>query len=157
MPKPSAGILMYRTKNGVLEFFLVHPGGPFFKHKDLGVWGIPKGELAEGEDSLAAAQREFEEETGFKTTGPFFQLHPVTQTSGKIVQAWAVGGDCDPKKMKSNTFTMEWPLRSGRRQEFPEVDRAEWFSLDEAKQKIIPAQIRFLEELSEALQSGDNR
>ena len=147
MQKVSAGILMYRKRGGVLEVFLVHPGGPFFVKKDAGVWGIPKGEIDEGEDALAAAQREFEEETGFKTGGEFFQLTPVTQKSGKIVEAWAVEGDCDPNEMKSNMFTMEWPPRSGKKQEFPEVDRAGWFGINEAKEKIIPAQISFLDEL----------
>lgn len=145
---------MYRGWGGVLEVFLVHPGGPFFAKKDLGSWGIPKGEIDEGEDALAAARREFEEETGFKAGGAVFPLTPVTQKGGKIVQAWAVEGDCDPKNMKSNTFTMEWPPRSGRRQEFPEVDRAGWFGMDEAKRKINPAQISFLEELQRAIQSA---
>ena len=124
MPKVSAGILMYRKRGAILEVFLVHPGGPFFAKKDVGAWGIPKGEIDEGEDALAAAQREFEEETSFKTEGNFFQLTPVTQKSGKIVMAWAVEGDCDPNEMKSNMFTMEWPPRSGKKQEFPEVDLA---------------------------------
>ncbi len=145
---------MYRGRGGVLEVFLVHPGGPFFAKKDLGFWGIPKGEIDEGEDALAAARREFEEETGFHAGGVVLPLTPVTQKGGKIVRAWAVEGDCDPKKMKSNTFTMEWPPRSGRRQEFPEVDRAGWFSLDEAKRKINPAQISFLDELQLARQSA---
>jgi len=147
MSKVSAGILMHRKRGGVLEFFLVHPGGPFFTKKDLGVWGIPKGEIDAGEDALAAAQREFKEETGFKAEGEFLPLAPITQKNGKIVQAWAVEGDCDPEKLKSNMFTMEWPLRSGKQHEFPEVDRAGWFSMAEAKQRIIPAQISFLEEL----------
>ena len=138
---------MHRKRGGVLEFFLVHPGGPFFTKKDLGVWGIPKGEIDAGEDALAAAQREFKEETGFKAEGEFLPLAPITQKNGKIVQAWAVEGDCDPEKLKSNMFTMEWPLRSGKQHEFPEVDRAGWFSMAEAKQRIIPAQISFLEEL----------
>jgi predicted NUDIX family NTP pyrophosphohydrolase len=150
MPKVSAGLLLYRRKDNVLEVFLVHPGGPFFATKDDGAWSIPKGELDEGEDALAAAQREFEEETGFKVEGAFFPLAPVTQKSGKIVQAWALEGDCDPAKMKSNTFMLEWPPRSGRQQEFPEVDRAGWFGVNQAKQKINPAQIRFLEELEQA-------
>jgi len=122
--------------------------------KDLGFWGIPKGEIDEGEDALSAARREFEEETGFKAGGAVLPLTPVTQKGGKTVQAWAVEGDCDPKKMKSNMFTMEWPPRSNRRQEFPEVDRAGWFSLDEAKRKINPAQISFLDELQRAIQSA---
>jgi predicted NUDIX family NTP pyrophosphohydrolase len=145
---------MYRGRGGVVEVFLVHPGGPFFAKKDAGFWGIPKGEIDEGENALAAARREFEEETGFKAGGAVLPLTPVTQKGGKIVQAWAVEGDCDPKKMKSNTFTMEWPPRSGRRQEFPEADRAGWFSVNEAKRIINPAQISFLEELQRAIESA---
>ncbi len=147
MAKVSAGLLLYRKRNDSLEVFLAHPGGPFYIKKDTGVWGIPKGEIGEGEDALAAAQREFEEETGFKASGPFLSLTAVTQKGGKLVQAWAFEGDCDPEKMKSNTFTIEWPPRSGKQQEFPEVDRAAWFSINEAKQLINPAQISFLEEL----------
>ncbi len=154
MLKISAGLLLYRKRGGVLEVFLVHPGGPFFAKKNLGSWGIPKGELHEGEDALAAARREFEEETGFKAEGAVLPLTPVTQKGGKTVHAWALEGDCEPKEMKSNTFTMEWPPRSGRRQEFPEVDRAGWFALNEAKQKINPAQISFLEELQRAIKSA---
>jgi len=147
MAKVSAGILMYRRRGGALEVFLVHPGGPFFIKKDIGVWSIPKGEIDEGEDALAAAKREFEEETGFKAEGKFFPLSHVTQKGGKIVQAWAVEGDCDPEKMKSNMFTMEWPPHSGRPQEFPEMDSAGWFAVNEAREKIISAQISFLDEL----------
>ena len=153
MAKVSAGLLMYRVRGRVLEVFLAHPGGPFFEKKDTGVWGIPKGEIDEGEDALTAAQREFEEETGFKAQGEFLPLTPVTQKGGKIVQAWAVEGDCDPTQMKSNMFTMEWPPHSGRQQEFPEVDRARWFSIAEAKQKINPAQIAFLDELQQVTRS----
>ena len=151
MEKVSAGILLYRTRGGVLEFFLVHPGGPYFVNKDVGAWGIPKGEIGEGEDPLAAAQREFEEETGFKAKGAVLPLAPIRQRGGKIVLAWALEGDCDPEKMKSNTFTMEWPPHSGRRQEFPEVDRAGWFALSEAKRVINPAQAGFLEGFERAL------
>jgi len=147
MPKISAGVLLYRSRNGVLEFLLVHPGGPFFKNKDEGAWTIPKGEIGEGEDALVAAIREFEEELGFKPTGSFIELTPIKQKGGKIVHAWAVEGDCDPAQIKSNTFTMEWPPRSGRQAEFPEVDRAQFFNLEEAKAKINPAQIPILEEL----------
>jgi predicted NUDIX family NTP pyrophosphohydrolase len=153
MAKVSAGLLMYRIRCRVLEVFLVHPGGPFFAKRDTGVWGIPKGELDEGEDALAAAQREFGEETGFKAQGVFLPLTPVTQKGGKIVQAWAMEGDCDPTKVKSNLFTMEWPPQSGRQQKFPEVDRAGWFGIADAKQKINPAQIRLLEELQQAIRS----
>jgi predicted NUDIX family NTP pyrophosphohydrolase len=146
---------MYRGRGGIVEVFLVHPGGPFFAKKDAGFWGIPKGEIDEGEDALAAARREFEEETGFKAGGMVLPLRPVTQKGGKIVQAWAVEGDCDPEKMKSNTFTMEWPPHSGRQQEFPEADRAGWFSLDAAKRIINPAQISFLEELQQLVAKGE--
>jgi len=156
MPKVSAGLLLYRRRDNVLEVFLVHPGGPFFAKKDAGAWSIPKGEISEGEDVLAAARREFEEETGCKAVGAFLPLAPVTQKGGKIVQAWALEGDCDPEKMKSNTFRLEWPPRSGRQQEFPEVDRAGWFAISQAKQKINPAQIRFLEELQQAIEAKTN-
>jgi predicted NUDIX family NTP pyrophosphohydrolase len=147
MPKISAGLLLYRVRNGVLEFLLVHPGGPFWKNKDAGAWTIPKGEIGDGEESLAAATREFEEELGFKPNGPFAELTPIKQKGGKVVQAWAFEGDCDPSKIKSNTFTMEWPPRSGKQAEFPEVDRAEFFNLEDAKAKVNPGQIPLLEEV----------
>lgn len=153
MEKVSAGILMYRTIGGVLEVFLVHPGGPLFLNKDSGAWGIPKGEIDEGEDALAAARREFEEETAFKAEGLVIPLAPVRQKGGKVVHAWAMEGDCDPDRMKSNTFTMEWPPHSGRLQEFPEVDRAGWFGTSEAKQRINPAQAGFIHELERVLRS----
>src|SRR5512143_671061 len=124
MPKESAGLLMYRLLSGRLEFLLVHPGGPFWKNKDAGTWSVPKGELEPGEEALAAAQREFEEELGFKASGPFTTLKPVTQASGKLVRAWAFEGNCDPTAIQCNTFEMEWPPHSGRMQQFPEVDRA---------------------------------
>lgn len=127
MSKISAGLLMYRVRSGVLQVFLVHPGGPFWARKDLGAWSIPKGLLDPDEDPLAAAQREFEEETGFKVSELFMPLAPVKQHSGKVIQAWAVEGDCDPSAIRSNTFSIEWPPRSDRQQEFPEVDRAAWF------------------------------
>jgi predicted NUDIX family NTP pyrophosphohydrolase len=138
---------MFRKRDGALEFLLAHPGGPFFKGKDAGAWTIPKGELEEGEDALAAAKREFEEELGLKPAGTFLELTPIKQKGGKIVRAWAVEGDCNPLQAKSNTFTIEWPPRSGRTSEFPEVDKAAFFGLEEAKQKINPAQIPLLEEL----------
>jgi predicted NUDIX family NTP pyrophosphohydrolase len=153
MEKVSAGILLYRIRDGVPEVLLVHPGGPFFVKKDAGAWGIPKGLIDEGEDPLAAARREFEEETGFKAEGAVLPLAPVQQKGGKIVHAWAMEGDCDPEKIQSNTFMLEWPPRSGRQQEFPEVDRAGWFSVGEAKQWINPAQAGFLDELERALRS----
>ena len=151
MPKTSAGILLYKRNNNVLQAFLVHPGGPFFAKKDSGAWSVPKGEIDEGEDALAAAKREFEEETGCRPEGNFIPLSSVTQKSGKIVHAWAVEGDCDPRTIKSNAFTLEWPPKSGRMREFPEVDKAGWFTLEEAKEKINSAQAAFLEELMNRL------
>ena len=140
---------MYRRREGRLEVFLVHPGGPFWKNKDAGAWSIPKGEFGKGEDPLAAARREFAEETGFEAEGEFTALTAITQAGGKVVHAWAVAGDVDPEKIKSNTFTLEWPPKSGKEQEFPEVDRAGWFTMDEAKEKINKAQVGLLEELEE--------
>lgn len=148
MAKRSAGLLMYRRRGGRLEVFLVHPGGPYWKNKDAGAWSIPKGEYGPEEDPLAAARREFIEETGFEAQGDFLALTPVTQAGGKVVHAWAAEGDLDPEQIKSNTFTLEWPPKSGREREFPEVDRAGWFSLEEAKQKINQAQVGLLEELA---------
>jgi predicted NUDIX family NTP pyrophosphohydrolase len=147
MPKRSAGLLMYRRSGGHVEVLLVHPGGPFWMKKDAGAWSIPKGEYDEGEDAFAAATREFREETGLVAQGSFLPLAPVRQ-SGKIVQAWAFEGDCQPESLRSSTFSLEWPPRSGRRQEFPEVDRAEWFGLEEARRKIIPGQVALLDELA---------
>jgi predicted NUDIX family NTP pyrophosphohydrolase len=149
--KQSAGLLMYRRRGGRLEVFLVHPGGPFWAKKDAAAWSIPKGEFTTAEDPLAAAQREFAEETGLSPSGPFTALAPIKQPGGKTVQAWAVEGDCDPAALRSNTFTMEWPPRSGRRQEFPEVDRAEWFTLDVARNKIHKGQVALLVELEQRL------
>jgi predicted NUDIX family NTP pyrophosphohydrolase len=147
MPKTSAGILLYKKTDGELRFFLIHPGGPFFANKDEGAWSVPKGLIDEGEDPLDAARREFEEETGCPVDGEFLPLAPVTQMSGKTVLAWAVEGDCDAAHIRSNTFRLEWPPRSGRMQEFPEVDRAGWFDLGEATRKVNPAQVALLEEL----------
>ena len=148
MAKQSAGLLLYRKREGQLEFLLVHPGGPFWKNKDLGAWTIPKGELRPDEDGLAAARREFNEELGFEPNGDFLRLAPIIQKAGKMVHAWAVESDCNPAAFKSNTFTLEWPPRSGKMQEFPEVDQAAFFNLSDARTKINPAQIPFLEELS---------
>ena len=145
--KKSAGILAYRTVKKTMEFFLVHPGGPFWKNKDAGAWSIPKGEFEEDEDPLTAAKREFKEETGQVISGNFIPLSPVKQKSGKIIQAWAVEADIDAENIKSNLFEMEWPPRSGKKQEFPEVDRAEWFTADTAKEKINPAQAALIDEL----------
>ncbi len=153
MGKESAGLLMYRSRGGELEFLLVHPGGPFWKNKDSGAWTVPKGEIQPGEDPLLAARREFEEELGFKPEGDFMPLTPVKQKSGKLVRAWAFAGDCDPAACKSNTFQLEWPPRSGRLQEFPEVDRVAFFSFEQAKEKINPAQIGLLEELRARLET----
>ena len=147
MPKKSAGILLYRIKNKLPEVFLVHPGGPFWANKDGGAWTIPKGEFDEDEDPLDAAKREFKEETGTKISGEFIELNPIRQKSGKIVLAWAVEGDIEPTKIISNEFEMEWPPRSGKMKRFPEIDKASWFNLTEAKQKIIPAQSFLIEEL----------
>lgn len=147
MAKISAGILMYRKHNCILQVFLVHPGGPLWAKKDLGAWSIPKGEIDQGEDPLSAARRELEEETGVKISGRFIPLSSVKLKSGKVVQAWAVEGDCDPELITSNTFSMEWPPRSGRKQEFSEIDRAAWFGLAEAKEKINKGQVLLIEEL----------
>ena len=147
MAKTSAGLLMFRVSSGALQVLLVHPGGPFWAKKDEEAWSIPKGELAVGEAPLIAARREFEEETGCRAQGPFIPLTPITQRGGKIVQAWAVEGDCDPARLRSNLFSLEWPPKSGKRQQFPEVDRAEWFSVPVALRKISPAQRGFVSEL----------
>jgi predicted NUDIX family NTP pyrophosphohydrolase len=151
MPKRSAGLLMYRRNNRRLEVFLVHPGGPFWAKKDLGAWSIAKGEYAEGELPLEAARREFEEETGFVATGDFLELGTVQQAGGKVVSAWAFEGDCDPGKLISNRCEIEWPPRSGRQIEIPEVDRASWFSIAEAKERILKSQAPFLERLCSLL------
>ena len=137
-----------------LQVLLVHPGGPFWAKKDLGAWSVPKGEVAEGEDALAAARREFEEETGVAVEGEFVALGEVRQAGGKVVTAWALEGDFDPAGLRSNTFTMEWPPRSGRMAEFPEVDRAQWFGVDEAREKILAGQLPLIDALVEALGAG---
>jgi predicted NUDIX family NTP pyrophosphohydrolase len=149
MPKISAGLLMYRVRGGELEFLLAHPGGPFWKDRDAGAWTIPKGEIQPGEEPLVAAMREFQEEIGLKPEGKFIELKPVTQKGGKIVHAWAFEGECDTTDIHSNTFQMEWPPRSGKFQTCPEVDRASFYGIAEAKQKINPAQVAFLEELQQ--------
>jgi predicted NUDIX family NTP pyrophosphohydrolase len=151
MAKRSAGLLMYRRREGHLEVFLVHPGGPFWAKKDLGAWSISKGEYVEGELPLEAARREFEEETGFAAGGDFLELGAVQQAGGKIVSAWAFEGDCDPGKLVSNRCQVEWPPRSGRQIEIPEVDRGDWFSITEAKERILKSQAPFLERLSSLL------
>jgi predicted NUDIX family NTP pyrophosphohydrolase len=151
MPKRSAGLMVYRERAGTAEVFLVHPGGPFWARKDDGAWSIPKGEVAEDEDLLAAARREFEEETGFRVEGDCEALRPVKQPSGKTIYAWMVRGDFDARAIKSNLFSVEWPPRSGTLREFPEVDRAGWFALDAARQKILKGQRPLLDELERRL------
>jgi predicted NUDIX family NTP pyrophosphohydrolase len=140
MPKQSAGLLMYRLREAQVEVFLVHPGGPFWAKKDLGAWSIPKGEYGADEEPLDAARREFAEETGFDPRGEFIALGTIRQAGGKLVSSWAVEGDCDPAEIRSNLCTIEWPPRSGRKIEIPEVDRAGWFSLDEARERILKSQ-----------------
>lgn len=152
MANQSAGILLYRRKNEQPEFFLVHPGGPFWQKKDLGSWTIPKGEFTEEEDALTAAIREFREETGISISGNFIKLSPVKQKAGKLIHAWALEGDIDPTIISSNTFSIEWPPKSGKRKEFPEVDKADWFGFDMAVQKINPAQANFINELLQQMQ-----
>lgn len=144
--RQSAGILVFK-RSPELQFFLVHPGGPFWAKKDEGAWSIPKGEFEEGEPPLEAAKREFEEETGQAIEGDFRPLAPITQKSGKKVFAWAVEAEIDPERIESNRFEMEWPPKSGKLASFPEVDRAAWFPMEIAVKKINPAQVPFLEEL----------
>jgi len=151
MSKVSAGILLYRKANNHLEVLLVHPGGPFWKNKDDGSWTIPKGETNNGEELLSAAIREFHEETGMLLSGSFIELNPVKQKSGKLVHAWALEGDINENKIKSNNFELEWPIRSGKFQSFPEIDKAAWYDITKAKEKINPAQTAFLEELNDLL------
>ena len=155
MAKISAGLLLYRRRQNRIEVLLVHPGGPFWARKDAGAWSIPKGEAAAGEDLLARARQEFLEETGSAAAGRFHPLKPVRQPGGKTVHAWAVEGDLDADGIRSNTFAMEWPPRSGRQQEFPEVDRAQWFDLAAAREKINKGQAPLLAELASLLESED--
>jgi predicted NUDIX family NTP pyrophosphohydrolase len=151
VPRRSAGLLMYRRRLRNLEVFIVHPGGPHFAKKDFGAWTVPKGEYLEGEKPLEAAKREFHEETGFAVGEIFIDLGEVTQKGGKIVSAWAFEGDCNPTELVSNTCEVEWPPRSGRTIEIPEVDRGAWFSIDEAKEHIKPTQIPLIDRLVAAL------
>lgn len=139
--------MLYRQTNNLVEIFLVHPGGSFWKRKEAGAWSIPKGEFTDDEEPLAAAKREFEEETGTAVSGNFIALKPIKQKSGKIVLAWAVEGNIDETKIISNSFSMEWPYKSGKMQTFPEVDKANWFSVAEARQKINTAQVALIEDL----------
>jgi predicted NUDIX family NTP pyrophosphohydrolase len=170
MPKRSAGILMYRGGGDALELLLVHPGGPFWANKDLGAWSIPKGEYEAGEDPLAVAKREFQEELGVsppqRSSSPegdsaqrvvYRELGEIVQPSRKIVTAWAVEGEFDPAALKSNSFEMEWPPKSGRMQSFPEVDRAAWFALDEARAKILPGQAGFIDRLLTVIRASPER
>jgi predicted NUDIX family NTP pyrophosphohydrolase len=150
--RTSAGILLYRKTNNYIEVFLVHPGGPFWKGKDKGAWSIPKGEFAEGEDPLNAAKREFHEETGQTIDGDFMELKPVQQKGGKMVYAWAVEGHADAEHIVSNTFRQEWPYKSGKWITVPEVDKAGWFGVEEAKEKMNAAQAELLEELVRRLE-----
>ena len=148
MPKQSAGILLYRRAQSGLEVFLVHPGGPLWAKKDAAAWSIPKGEFTDDEHPLTAARKEFAEETGLAIDGEFVPLEPVRQLSGKMVYAWALEGDCDATQITSNSFTMEWPPKSGRLAEFPEVDRAEWFGVDQAREKVNRGQVSLLDQLT---------
>jgi len=152
--KNSAGILLHRLRGSRIEVFLVHPGGPFWAKKDAGAWSIPKGEFEASQDPLEAAKREFKEETGFAVEGNFIELTPVKQPGGKVVYAWAVMGDCEAESIKSNTFSLEWPPRSGKRKEFPEVDRAGWFTPEVAREKISKGQLNFLEELKRKIENN---
>jgi predicted NUDIX family NTP pyrophosphohydrolase len=145
--KTSAGILLYRKRGNALEVLLVHPGGPFWARKDAGAWTIPKGEVSEGETPLTAALREFKEETGISPTGSCLDLGVIRQAGGKTVQGFALEGDCDPSRVTSNMFEMEWPPRSGRRQSFPEIDKAAWYPLSEGRRKINAAQAELLSSL----------
>jgi predicted NUDIX family NTP pyrophosphohydrolase len=147
MNKQSAGILLYRKNDNTLQVLLVHPGGPFFKNKDTGAWSIPKGVFLDDEDPLMAAKREFFEETGLAIDGSFTPLAPVKLKSGKIVYAWAIEGDIDPENVVSNLFELEWPPKSGKKQSFPEIDRAGWFDVDDAKAKINIGQVGLIDNL----------
>ena len=153
MAAKSAGILVYRRRAGQTEVLLVHPGGPFWARRDSGAWSIPKGEYADSEDPEAAARREFTEETGWAVTGELLPLGEIRQKAGKVVTAFAAEGDFDPASLESNRFEMEWPPKSGRIASFPEVDRAGWFGLAEARDKIVEGQRPLLDRL-EALSGG---
>ena len=156
MPRRSAGIVLYRVRSGAPEVLLVHPGGPVWARRDAGAWSFPKGEYDAGDDPREAALREFEEETGTALPpGDLIDLGSVKQKGGKVVSAWAVEGDLDPDIVKSNTFSMQWPPRSGRWATFPEVDRAGWFGAEEAREKLVPAQAEFVDRLLGRLGHGD--
>lgn len=151
MAKKSAGLVMYRFKDTLLEVLLVHPGGPYWAKKDEGAWSLPKGEYNNDEEPFDVAKREFKEETGYEAEGEFLPLSPIKQPSSKVIIAWAFEGDCDANAIQSNTFTMEWPPRSEKQMEFPEVDRAEWFSINMAKKKLLKGHVGFIDELCEIL------
>jgi predicted NUDIX family NTP pyrophosphohydrolase len=151
MTAPSAGIVLYRRHGPQLQVLLIHMGGPYWAHKEQGAWSIPKGEYGPDEEPLQAAQREFFEETGAHVSGPFLALQPIRQRNGKMVSAWAAEGEFEPSQLKSNLFTLEWPPRSGRMEQFPEADRAAWFSLAEAGDRIIAGQAALLEQLQSLL------
>lgn len=153
--RQSAGILLFRIKNNELQFLLVHPGGPFWSNKDTGVWSISKGEFDTDEDALTAAKREFFEETGVDVQGNFIPLTSIKQKAGKVVQAWAVEGALDTSRIKSNTFSMQWPPKSGRWIQVPEIDKAEWFNMPDARTRINAAQLSFIDELCTKLQNGN--
>ncbi|UWU74761.1 NUDIX domain-containing protein [Bradyrhizobium huanghuaihaiense] len=153
MPSKSAGIIAYRKRHHI-EVLLVHPGGPFWRNKDLGAWSIPKGEYADGEDAEITARREFAEELGLEVTNPLIALGQIRQRGGKIVTAFAAELDIDVGSIRSNTFEIEWPPRSGKRQHFPEVDRAEWFTVEDAQQKINAGQRPLLERLAQLVGDG---
>jgi len=153
MAKRSAGILMFRRRGADIEVLLMHPGGPFWAKKDDGAWSIVKGEFLQGEDALAVAKREFEEETGARPQGEFLPLGDVVQAGRKIVTAWALEGDFEPATLVSNRFELEWPPKSGRKASFPEVDRAQWFSLTDAREKILPAQRELISRLMQAIRA----
>jgi predicted NUDIX family NTP pyrophosphohydrolase len=143
--KESSGLLLYRRR-GDLEVFLIHPGGPFWAKKDAGAWSLPKGEIGDGEEPLEAAKREFMEETGLPIDGEFLPLDTLKQSGGKVIHAWAIEADCDPGQVRSNLFSMEWPPKSGKTQNFPEVDRAGWFNIPEARKRILAGQVGFLDQ-----------
>jgi predicted NUDIX family NTP pyrophosphohydrolase len=152
--KSSAGLVIYRRRPAAPEVLLVHPGGPLWQSRDHGAWSIPKGELAPGEDPLEAARREVAEETGLPVSGDFQPLRPVRQSGGKTIHAWAVEADCDPARITSNTFALEWPPHSGIVRQFPEIDRAAWFALEDARERIIPGQRELLDQLQRCLDDG---
>lgn len=157
MPVTSAGLLLYRRAGAALQVLLVHPGGPFWQRKDLGAWTIPKGEVDEGESLLDAARREFHEETGFTADGPATPIGHVRLTSGKIIHAFAAEGDLDVSQVRSNSFELEWPRGSGQRRTYPEIDRAAWFDVPEARKRILPAQASLLDALADVLQRQESR